>query len=309
MADIEIIVVNDGSTDNSRNIADEFAENDFRFKIIDQENKGGGGARNTGLRAASGKYIIFLDSDDYYDKEILQEASEKIEASGSDILIFNGKAFYDYGDKIEFSPNPYFALSKDDEGIFSGIEFLKRSKGQIQQVCMKIFRHDFLIENELYFIEKVFDEDVYFFYKSMLSAKSVEYFHKIAFFRRYRANSIMTGNSMRNISDRIDGINILIEMTENLSKNDKREIRKQIMYYICVIWTMAVNRADKSERGSLLARFKEKGTTKILRQNLIDIIIFGFYFVISLPDVLMFIKLCFGKLAKSALKSRSKFFK
>lgn len=76
---LEIICVNDGSPDNSSAILEEYAKKDNRVKIINQENKGLSGARNTGIEAATGEYIVFLDSDDWMDEEALEAAVAKAE--------------------------------------------------------------------------------------------------------------------------------------------------------------------------------------------------------------------------------------
>ena len=74
---LEIICVNDGSPDNSAKILEAFAKKDSRIKIINQENKGLSGARNTGIESATGDYIVFLDSDDWIDAEVIENAVEK----------------------------------------------------------------------------------------------------------------------------------------------------------------------------------------------------------------------------------------
>ena len=76
LKDIEIICVDDGSTDSSFEIVKEFAEKDSRFIAVSQENGGAGAARNNGLRRAKGKYLSFLDSDDFFDEKIGQFLKE-----------------------------------------------------------------------------------------------------------------------------------------------------------------------------------------------------------------------------------------
>ena len=78
-ANLEIICVNDGSPDNSSAILEEYAKKDGRIIIINQENTGLSGARNTGIRAASGEYIVFVDSDDWIDAETVETAVSKAE--------------------------------------------------------------------------------------------------------------------------------------------------------------------------------------------------------------------------------------
>lgn len=91
--DVEFLCVNDGSTDNSLLILQEFAKRDFRIKIIDKPNGGVSSARNAGLRAAQGEYIMFLDSDDYLEPNACERVwIEKLEAP-TDIVIFSSYIF------------------------------------------------------------------------------------------------------------------------------------------------------------------------------------------------------------------------
>ena len=88
--DFEIIVVIDGSTDGSEAIARRLQEeNPGKITVINQENKGLGGARNTGIINARGKYLLFVDSDDYIEKELLADATKIIESENSDIVFFD----------------------------------------------------------------------------------------------------------------------------------------------------------------------------------------------------------------------------
>lgn len=84
---IEIICINDGSTDNSLNILQEYAERDNRIKIIDQENQGVSVARNNGIDAASGDYLLFVDGDDYVDTRMCEVLNGKVE--NYDLVFFN----------------------------------------------------------------------------------------------------------------------------------------------------------------------------------------------------------------------------
>lgn len=90
---LEIICVNDGSTDNSLNILTSYAKNDFRIKIINKPNSGLSDARNTGIDAASGEYIAFVDSDDYIDKDFYEKLMESIQKSGADVAMTSTKCF------------------------------------------------------------------------------------------------------------------------------------------------------------------------------------------------------------------------
>lgn len=83
---LELIFINDGSTDNSSAILDKAAESDPRIKVIEQENSGLSAARNRGMREASGDYIMFLDSDDWLDKGTCEIALGKMKQYDADVV-------------------------------------------------------------------------------------------------------------------------------------------------------------------------------------------------------------------------------
>lgn len=89
LSDIEIICINDGSTDNSLGILKEYAEKDSRIKIITQENQGQGVARNNAIEAAQGEYLVFVDPDDFLDSEALEVINKSFSDSAVDIIQFD----------------------------------------------------------------------------------------------------------------------------------------------------------------------------------------------------------------------------
>ena len=93
--DIEIICIDDGSTDNSGEIIDEYGKNDNRFKIIHQQNQGESVARNNGMKLAESEYITFLDQDDYWHKDTLKTLYEQLTGNDLDML-FLGAINFDY---------------------------------------------------------------------------------------------------------------------------------------------------------------------------------------------------------------------
>lgn len=93
LRDIEVICVDDGSTDDSPKILADYASRDSRFRIITQSNAGPGAARNTGMAWAAGEYLIFLDSDDWFEPDFLERMVAKAESTGADVTICRAVEF------------------------------------------------------------------------------------------------------------------------------------------------------------------------------------------------------------------------
>ena len=98
LTDIEIILVNDGSTDNSGRLLREYAGKDARFVYVEQENQGLSAARNTGMEHASGHYLAFLDSDDWLEREALEQLAGRCQEHDLEVLYYDGCAFFEEKD-------------------------------------------------------------------------------------------------------------------------------------------------------------------------------------------------------------------
>lgn len=247
LKDIEIIAVNDGSTDNSLNILKKYQDKYENFKIINQENKGLSGARNTGLKLCSGKYVYFLDSDDFIDENAMEYCYKEAEMHNLDIITFDAKVFYDEDYKIQHVFENYDRKSKLDSEIMTGEEFYVKSnhRGVYRApVWLNFFNREYLQKNNLYFYEGILHEDEIHTLKSYLMANKIKYLPREFFFRRIRSNSIMT--SPLNIN-RIKGNYIVAEEAYKLIKELelKDETIKIILLWIKLYYLNCIKYCDK----------------------------------------------------------------
>lgn len=195
---IQIVLVNDGSTDNSIKIAEYYA-NDTNVILINQKNKGLGAARNTGLEHASGEYILFLDSDDMIKENSIFEMYNICKENSLDMLLFSSSVFSDSSD-MDFPLN-MFNYERDSfvNEIMTGQELFEKTYAINEyrvSVCMRMFKCDYIKQKKLKFREGVIHEDEDYALLSLLLANRVMAINTKYYQRRVRANSIMTASSL-----------------------------------------------------------------------------------------------------------------
>lgn len=184
----ELIIVNDGSTDDSLNIINEFRDN--RIKFINQVNQGPGASRNKALKIASGEYIMFLDSDDFFTSDALEVAYGEITKFSADLTFFQMINF----DGERYYENDWFEMKTFDDSFENRVFTPQETPGSIFDlsvgVCQKIYNHEFLKNIDAQFPEGIFFEDMPFFYYVFLKASKISIVKKKLYVRRKHPDSI-----------------------------------------------------------------------------------------------------------------------
>lgn len=268
--EIEVICVNDGSTDSTKEILESYARVDSRVKVFHIPNGGAGAARNFGMRYACGQYLSFLDADDFFDKNMLKKAYAQAVQHDCDIVLFGcdlfdqqKKKFYtvDWTIKKSYLPsqNPFNCKDIPDY-IFSFT---------MGWAWDKLFRNDFVRKNNLKFLEQNIFEDTHFTCLACTLANKIYYLDEILAHYRTNTNTSLSSskgkyidlipNSFRAIRDRLckEGlyaelergfINRLIEALFDVFLNTEGEPRErlynQIKHTYLTEFSIA-NREDK----------------------------------------------------------------
>lgn len=217
LENIEVICINDGSTDNSLKILQDFAKIDPRIIIIDQENKGLSTSRNNALKIAKGKYCIFVDSDDYIDKNMLTELYRYANKNNLDMLAFSG---YNFDKENEVIDNPYWNftyLPKNwHKTVFTYKEALPFMNSMAVSSCLTMYNLDFVKKNNLQFPDGLAYEDNIFWTKAFTSNAKFGILNKKFYKRRLHEASI-THNWKKNFSDWIKICDILLNYLRRIN--------------------------------------------------------------------------------------------
>lgn len=208
-SDYEIILVNDGSTDNSLSMAKEYqnksekSESFPKIKIVNQENKGLAAARNAGVDVAEGKFLCFVDPDDYIEKNSLNELLSRMEDKNLDILRFNyQKVDEEYNIIQDFPSEANFNYS---EGVISGKEFLVNRLGIACYVWAYIYRLDLIRRNNIRFIETCYFDDTPWLPRVLVKAERVECVPVRHQFYLQRQGSMVRTNNIVSIKRKVEG--------------------------------------------------------------------------------------------------------
>lgn len=185
--DIEIILVNDGSKDNSKKICEDYAIRDERILVVNKENGGLADARNAGMKVANGKYIMFLDADDLFEVDSCENMYLAIEKSRADYVIGNYQMMEENGTKWK---NPAFDVKTYQEFILDRHDYQKSFFVMNSTAWNKIYNAQFLKENDITFKVPSPSEDDYFTSLCYMKAKFGFYTPKVMYLYRNTPNSL-----------------------------------------------------------------------------------------------------------------------
>ncbi len=207
LKDIEIVCVDDYSTDNSLKILQEYAKGDSRIKIIKNsfpKGRNWGGTRNLALDNATGEYIMFLDSDDWYELDACEKAYNHVSNNDNDFAYFNFKFFYEDTGVFNIDDTRLNCLSEfsSEGGESNNFSFreIKTPKSLSYGECWyKIYSNKFLKKHNIRFPEYKMMEDIPFYIQVITCAESISILDEPLYIYRQRANS-----SLRNPDDIMD---------------------------------------------------------------------------------------------------------
>ncbi len=236
---IEIIVVNDGSLDNSQEIITKY-QNKYPHLIKSFLKKNGGlsSARNYGLSKAHGKYITFVDSDDYVTSDYIAKMYEVINKNNADVAICNYYMVKNNKEKLikNYIPNKVGSLNEDKKQLFNS-----------WAVWNKMFSRKIIEDHNLLFSENVIYEDFRFTLKVFLKSSKIAYVDEALYYYIYRENSIMNSQNLEKNKDILAGFTDILNyyQKESAYEEYKEEIEFLAILHILIYALVRVIKASK----------------------------------------------------------------
>lgn len=221
----EILIVNDGSSDNSQKIIDEYKKK-YSDKIIaiNQENKGVSQTRNESILKANGKYIMFIDNDDYLDNDYIEKYVTNIENGDFDIVLGGYRRITEQGKVLKK------VILKNEEW----------SKFMIPAPWAKIYKKEFLINNNITFLKNNIGEDIYFNLKAMLLSDNIKIIDYVGYNWFFNTESV-SNTVQKNISN-LQIYELLNSCYEELKENHLLEKKYEIIntfFTRYIIWLLS----------------------------------------------------------------------
>jgi len=222
LKDIEIVVVNDGSSDGTGRIVERYAREHGNVRLLNQPNSGLSAARNAGMSIASGSYLGFVDGDDWVDGSMYSSMLDRAEVSGADLVIANGQLYnHETG---ELRPVQDFRIWRELRRATPGLEFSPRSSPELfildTSACKRLYRRSFLESIEFEFPAGKIFEDVPTHYRLLLKARKVALVDTPLYFYRTHRPGRITAREDRSLFQVFEVLDQVIDDLNRESADD-----------------------------------------------------------------------------------------
>ncbi len=234
---IEVILVDDGSPDNCPHICDQYADVDNRVVVIHQRNSGAAASRNTGIRQATGDYIAFLDSDDFWcNSHALEILVQRIEVTNPDVLNFSYMKCEESGRVISNHFNTVGSMPVSETEVVTQLAFLFDRSLYIASAWNKLVRRSVALENP--FEEGKTSEDIEWCARLIKNAQSFDFICESFYCYRQRNNSITHSFNEKNCTDLTKSVLLCIAIMSEAPQNRKEFLAAYTAYQLATFFAV-----------------------------------------------------------------------
>ena len=253
---LEIILVDDGSTDECPNICDTYAKQYSNVKVVHKQNGGLSDARNVGILNSTGDYLLFLDADDFWkDSTAVQSLVDRINITHADLLNYSYIKYYEdlkkyinYFENLEPLPLDFNKLES--------IQYLLNNNLYIASACNKLIKKSLFEDGNLYFVKGIYSEDIDWCLRLLIKAESVDFICENFYCYRQRSGSISHTINDKKCHDLTNNILKCFSMV-NKSESLQDVLYKYVAYqYGTFFITQAVAENYQSECINELSKYK-----------------------------------------------------
>ncbi len=248
---LEIILIDDGSTDSSYDICKQYQNNDSRIRLFHINNSGQSNARNLGIKESTGDYLYFADSDDYLHEDLISFCMEKIEQNRLDTIMFNYTHVFSNGK--EYEERPFSEISIDLTNQKSRMYFITNIFLPYKcgfEVWNRLYSAKVIKNNNLSFpiYKPVLGEDVCFNLKYLMYSRKALVTNKRLYYYRHREGSTISKVKDKNILERY--VQISSDVFDLISKNEEKSYiaRHYYLIHILLLYHELMNESLKSQR-------------------------------------------------------------
>lgn len=198
--DFELILVDDGSKDSSGSICDEYALRDIRVKVIHKENGGQASARNVGISVASGEYVVFIDSDDFFRNNLVLKKYRKF-LNGQDFLCSKYEKYFQKNESFERCTFSFENVEVEGPDVEKMLMCMIENGSYSGTAWAKAIRRDFLLKNEIFFDPELCCEDMDWFFRIVTNSNSMVLLDEVSVAYRQREGSVTSVCKMKTLTD------------------------------------------------------------------------------------------------------------
>ena len=258
--DLQVILVNDGSTDSSGILCDQLAQQDSRVQVVHKVNGGLSDARNAGLKVAIGDLVAFLDSDDVYlQADGLAQLMEVAQAEQPDVLLFQAVDIYPHRQSVRKVYDADYLATHTGTEVFHQ---LVRTQSFNMSACFQVIRRDLLEEHQLYFEKGLLSEDVDWSLRLWRYVSKVRAINLPLYGYQHREGSISTTYTIRNLRSYEYIFAKFVKLYQERVADDATELYwKTVMGYLAQMYTSClyaygqIDRKDKKEACAILLQY------------------------------------------------------